>query len=117
MTAVMGDDERSNQKASGENRKMNCQPPGDLEAEVNETPKCCVRNQCVHQLPDARPNSSLLIFGDNFFPRGRLCLGPCVGGPRFIHHILSNFPKGLPKEGAANSCMRPFRWPKLIPYD
>lgn len=87
MTAVMGDDERSNQKASRQNRQGNCQPPRDRKTEIYQTPKGCIGDQCIHQLPDTWPNGGLLILGDNVFPRWCRCFRLSVGGGRIIRHI------------------------------
>ena len=72
VAAVVENDKHPHQKPRGQHGQRQRQPHGHSQAEIHQAPQRRVRNQRVHQLPDARPHLGLLVFGHNVLPGRRI---------------------------------------------
>ena len=68
VTAIMEDDERSNEKQSTQQGRWNGEPKRDVLQKVDADPNGCNGDQGVHDLPNGATDVRLLVLCDQFFP-------------------------------------------------
>src|SRR5688572_29882150 len=92
MTAVVRNDENTDEEGTGQNGNRGGQPPGYLEAPVHRDPEKGVGEEGVDYLPDTPRRRGLLILSNDLFPSRNVGTGVVLGIGRglrrdwFIHH-------------------------------
>ena len=69
MTAIVKDDEDSDQESTGQYRKWKSEPERNRNEKIHQEPHRRIRNDGIGELPDSRPKRGFLVFGDNVSPR------------------------------------------------
>src|ERR1044071_9129189 len=72
MPTVVGNDEHAHEKPSRQDRQWHSDPPGHRQTEGHQIPKGRIRNERVDDLPNAAPDSGLLVSGHNLLPGRRV---------------------------------------------